>query len=102
MKTLGRVLIILTAFVIVMGTTYFTVNAGGSSSTSVPAFERGGGEGFTPNGERPESRGVGSSGFGLMFGMLKNMIIVAVIVALIVFPKNLLQQRCRAVPVRIK
>lgn len=104
MKTFGRILIIILAFAIMMGITYSVVNASGSS-TNAPAFQRGG-DGFAPNGARPEFRGEGrgdngGSSFGVLFGVLKNTIIVAVIVALIVFPKNLLQQRRRAVPVRI-
>jgi len=103
MKTLGRIIIILVAFVIVMGITYTTVSASGSSSTSAPAFESGG-EGFAPrpDGERPEFRGEDQGGGGWIFGLMKNMAIVAVVVALIVFPKNLLQQKRRAIPVRSK
>lgn len=101
MKTFGRVLIIVLAFAIMMGITYSAVSAS-SSSTNAPVFQRGG-EGFAPNGEQRGFRdeGGGGSGFGMMFGLLKNTILVAIIVALIAFPKNLLQQRRRAVPVRI-
>jgi hypothetical protein len=101
MKTLGRVLVIVLAFAIMMGITYSAVSAS-SSSTNAPTFQRGG-EGFSPNGEQREFRdeGRGGSGFGMIFGLLKNTIIVTVIVALVAFPKNLLQQRRRAVPVRI-
>ncbi len=101
MKTLGRIIIILAAFVIVMGITYTTVSASGSSSSSAPAFERGS-EGLAPNGVRPEFQGENQNGGGWMFGLMKNIVIVAVIVMIIVFPKNLLQQKRRAVPVRIK
>ena len=107
MKTLGRILVIVLAFAIMMGITYSVVNGSGSSN-SAPAFQRGG-DGFAPpDGARPEFRGEGrgddggGSGFGIIFGLVKNTVIVAIIVALIAFPRNLLQQRQRAVPVRIK
>ena len=102
MKTLGRVLIILTAFAIVMGVTYFTVSASGSSSAGAPQFESGERPAL-PGGQfegRPERNEEGGGGW--MFGLMKNAIIVAVIVAVIVFPTNLMQQKRRAVPVRIK
>jgi hypothetical protein len=108
MKTLARVLIILVAFVLVMGITYSVVNAA-SSSLGAPAFERGG-EGFPrpegvqpqfPNGERPEFpggegrefRGEGVGGFRLLLGAVKNMGIVAIIVAAVVWLKNFLRKR---------
>ena len=100
MKTLGRILIILMVFAIVMGTTYFVVNAS-ESSTSSPAFENSSTR-FAPNGEHPEFQGVSSGGIGLMFGFMKNMIIVAVLVGMIVFPKNLMQRRQRAVSVKVR
>jgi hypothetical protein len=106
MKTLGRILIILAVFALVMGITYVVVNAG--SSATAPQFDRpfptngdqptfGDGQrpGF-PNGERPElrdgERGEGGS-FGWMFGAIKNIGIVAIIVALIVLPKGWMQKR---------
>lgn len=102
MKTIGRVFIILIAFAIMMGVTYSVVSASGSSSNA-PAFQNDG-ERFSPRGEqhgfRDENRG--GSGFGMLFGLVKNIVIVAVIVALVAFPKNLLQQKRRAVPVRVE
>ena len=99
MKMLGRVLVIVTAFTLVMGLVYFAVNASGTS-TNAPAFERGRRE-FSSEGARPEFRGEDHAGGGLFFGLLKNTVIVAVIVMLITIPKNLLRQKRRAVPVRI-
>src|SRR5258706_16023183 len=98
MKTLGRILIIILAFAVMMGITYSVVNAGGSS-TNAPAFQRGG-DGFAPNGAHPDNRD-GGRGDGMIFGLLKNAIIVAFITALVIFPKNWIQQRRKAVPVRI-
>ncbi len=100
MKTLGRILIILIAFAIAMSITYSTVSAKGSTSASGLSFQRSG-EDFSSGGVRPENQDGGSSAGGIMFGLMKNIIIVAFVVAMVAFPKNLMQQRPRAVPVRI-
>jgi hypothetical protein len=101
MKTLGRIMIILTVFAMLTGITYVAVNAGSSStSANPPAFEQGGENLRSQSGERPEFDGEGSRGDGWMFGLSKNIGILAVIVTLIVAPKNLM--RSRAVPVRVK
>ncbi len=105
MKTIERLLIIVVAFAIVMGGTYYAVNAS-SNGSSAQAFDRPQfqGAGFNPNGPRPEFRGErdGRGGSGWMFGMIKNIGIVAVIVVLIVLPKNFFQQQRRqAATVRI-
>ena len=102
MKMLGRVLAIVLAFTVMMAITYSAVSASGSSNNT-PAFQRGG-ESFTPDGGSPREfrdhdRG---GGVGMIFGLLKNTVIVAIIVAMVVFSKNFLQQQRRAVPVRIK
>ena len=93
MRTFGRIVIILGAFALVMGLTYVTVKAGGSATGSAPpAFERG--AGFPrPDGARREFRGEGGGGW--MFGMIKNIGIIAVLVALVTVPKNLIQKRRR-------
>lgn len=99
MKTLGRTLIILLAFALVMGITYTVVNAA-SSSIGTPAFERGGQsfprpEGVRPpNGEGREFRG-GASGLRLLFGMTKNIGIIAIIVALVVWLQDFTRKRTR-------
>jgi len=106
-KTLGRILMIVAAFALMMGLIYAAVNAGGSSNNGA-AFQRGGDRFAPPDGTQPQFRGEGrgdngsGNGFGMIFGLLKNTIIIAVIVALIVFPKNILQERRRAIPVRIE
>lgn len=96
MKTLGRILIILAAFALVMGITYVSVN-GISASGNAPVFERRG-EGFPgPEGVRPpggEGRGGGSI-LRLTFGFVKNVGIVAIIVALVVWFKDFLEKRRR-------
>lgn len=101
MKTLGRVLIILMVFAIVMGITYVVVNAGSSStSTNTPAFDQGfrpdGVSSQFPNGQRPAFRDRGPRGGGWMFGMVKNVGIITVIVALITVPKSIRQKRIRS------
>ena len=105
MKTLGRILIILAVFALVMGITYVAVNAGGTSSNGVPQFENGTRLQFE-NGERPAFPGGqlegrregGKDGGGLMFGLIKNIGIVAVVVALIAIPRNMMRNKNRSVP----
>jgi hypothetical protein len=111
MKIVGRILLILVVFVLVMGITYVIVNARSSSSSGVPPrFEQANGR-FAPpdgappgfeNGERPdfpgggrEFRGERGSG-GWLFGALKNIAIIGIIVALIVVPKSWIQKRKKA------
>ena len=109
MKTLGRILIILATFALVMGITYVAVNAV-SSSTIVRSFERGGEgqprpEGVQPqfpNGQRPEAPGgEGREGRGggsiirLILGTVKNIGLVALVVILVVWLKNYLEKRKR-------
>jgi amino acid transporter len=113
MKTLGRILIILVAFALVMGITYAVVNAGGFSLGGGSRFENGehpqfanSERPFPPNGQfqpgqRPEGfegreRGGGSL-VGMMFGFVKNTVIIAVAVALIAVPRNWLRNRKRTV-----
>lgn len=99
MKTLGRILIILMAFAIVMGITYMIVNSSSSSSTDMPEVLRG--EGFAPPaGERPALDGAEMRGAGWAFGLVKNIGIVAMIVAMITMPKSFMRRK--AVPVRVK
>ena len=92
MKTFGSILLIVTAFAIVMGVTYLAVNAGNTSSSNVPALD-GSGANFRPNGEGERPEFSGESGGTWVFGMLKNVGVVAFIVALIALPKNLRQKR---------
>lgn len=110
MKTLGRILVILVAFTIVMGITYAAVNASNSSSADMPMFERGreggvrpeDGQPEFPNGGRPKFRGggrhEGSRGGGWMFGLIKNAGVVAIIVALIAVPRSLTRRKPNPAP----
>lgn len=94
MKTLGRIIVILCAFALVMGLTYMVVNAGSSSAvTAAPAFERD--RGGAPDGARPEFHEERSGGW--MFGVIKNVGILAVVVALVTVPKNIWRRKIRHV-----
>jgi hypothetical protein len=109
MKILGRILIILLAFALIMGITYTAVNAA-SSAMGTPAFERGG-EGLPrlegvrpqlPNGQRPEVPGGegrelrgARGGLRWILGAVKNIGIVAVIVGVVVWLKDFMRKRTR-------
>ena len=104
MKTPGRILIILAAFALVMGITYMLVNAN-STSGAAPAFG-GGTDGFPQrdaqgsafaNGERPD---VDAPGGGWIFGVVRNVGVIAIVVALVAVPKRLTYGR--PLPVRVK
>jgi hypothetical protein len=105
MKTLGRIFIILVVTALITGALYFAVSASG---TGTPFNFRSRGEQFQPggafqNGVRPEGTrpnfeggrpgrgGDGGEGGGLswVFGLLKNVGIVALVVAIIILPKSL-------------
>ena len=104
MKTLGRILIVLAVFALVMGITYVAVNAGGNSSGGMPQFENRERPQFA-NGERPEfpdggrPEGGERDGGGWMFGLIKNVGIIAIITVLIAAPRSLMKNRKRAMPV---
>jgi hypothetical protein len=108
MKTMGRILIILAVFGLVMGITYGIVSA---RSSFTPGFGAGNERFSSPNGAqsgfpaggRPEFQGRdrnelrgGRGGAGWLFETLKNIVIIGIIVALIVVPKSRLQKRKRA------
>ena len=106
MKTLGRILIILTTFALVMGMTYVAVSAASSANGSpgVPAFERGDGGFPRPDGGRPQFPGGEGGEFRgergalrWMLGVVRNVGIIAIIVALVVWLKDFLRRRNRPV-----
>ncbi len=89
MKTLGRILMILLAFAVVMGITYVAVNAGNSATASTaPTFE-GVSQSFPPNGARAEFHGESEGSGSWIFGMTKNVAVVLFIVASITVSKHL-------------
>ncbi|MBI5296026.1 MAG: hypothetical protein HY869_11175 [Chloroflexi bacterium] len=103
MKTLGRILIILLATVLVGAALYFLVDA--NSSGADPSFDRPEGAEFRPQGERPQGdfpegmrpeRGGGERGAvggRWMFGLVKNVGVIALLVAVIVIPKSLFKKK---------
>ena len=103
MKTPGRILTILTAFVLIMGITYVAVNTTGSSTTA-PASERGA-ESLPhfANGERPDFACAGPGGGGWTVGLVRNIGIIAILVALIVGPKSFMRSmRRKVVPIPVE
>ncbi len=108
MRILGRILIILAVFGLVMAITYGIVN---SRSSSVPGFGQGNERFSPPNGaqsgfpaggrpdfpgrDRNEFRG-GRGGARWLFETLKNIVILGIIVALIFVPKSWIQKRRRS------
>jgi len=110
MKTIGRILAIVAAMALVMGIVYVVVNTGGSSSSNGFPVGDGGrplpqdGQ-FMPrdggtllNGQfegRGEGRGRMEGGGGMMFGLIRNIGIIAVLVALIVIPKSIVRKKKR-------
>ena len=101
MRTLGRILIILFVFALVMGVTYTIVNASGSGSpANGPSFERGDDErpafpgGGRPEGFRGEEEGRGFGfGLGMILGAIRNSVIIGVIVAGVVKFKDRMQKK---------
>jgi hypothetical protein len=112
MKMIGRILIILAVFALIMGITYVVINSRRPSGSGfIQVFEPGNRQ-FAPpdgaapgvqNGERPEFPGGGRNEFrgergggGWLFGALRNIAIIGLIVALVVIPKAWTQKRRRA------
>ncbi len=108
MKTFGRIFIILAAFIFLSGLMVAAVNAAGINQ---PDFNGDGGRTeFRPQGQggeesglpfRPEGdheegeRGGGRGGFGLIFGAVKNVGVIAVLVALIAWPRSIAKNKKR-------
>jgi len=106
MKTLVRILIILVVFAALSGLMIVGVNASGLSASNFrgeggefrpagdlegfppPGFRP---EGFDEHGERGERRGGGIS--GLMFGAIKNTLVISLLVVAIVVPKSVIRKK---------
>ena len=103
MKTLGRILIILAATALVTVALYLAVDSG--RAINFPGSDPRGaspqpGEGFGPNERfRPahdEGRERGGDGIwvtGLIMGGVKNTVVIGIIVAILVLPKELTRQK---------
>ena len=100
MKTLGRIFIILLATALVTAALYLLVSA---SNTGAPyGFPERGGQ-FQPGSARPNFEGGGRDfeggrergeiGEGGFLGIIRSVLVVGVIVAIIVLPKNLKKRR---------
>ncbi len=102
MKTLGRILIILAVFSALTGLMVTAVNASGANAPGgfdAPRFRPDGDE-FMPDGdgnrpERHEREMGGFGGFGILFSIIKNTIVIGILVAVIVVPKNIVKQKKR-------
>jgi hypothetical protein len=100
MKTIGRILIILAVFLAVSGLMVVAVNASGASAPNFGGdtqFRPGGENGTRPEGDqnRPERHegGPGGGGSRLMFGLVKNVGVMAAIVVLIAWPRSAAKKR---------
>jgi hypothetical protein len=108
MKILGRTFIILFAFVLLSGLMVAAVNAAGINQPDFTGERtefrpQGGEEGglpFRPEGEHEDGergeRGA-PGGFRWMFGAVKNVGIIAVLVAFIAWPRSAAKKKKRAV-----
>lgn len=108
MKTLGRVLIILVVFSALSALMVLTVNASGTSA--VPAdFNGEPPQQFRPQGDgddgafRPErhDRDGGGGGSRWMFGLVKNVGVMAMLVVLIVLPRSIAKKKKRQAAVNL-
>ncbi len=110
MKTIGRIMVILTVFTMFAGLIVTVVNASGMNAPdfdSAPQFRPDGDGGeFRPGGDeggfRPE-RGEGDFGGGLrwLFGAIKNIVVIGFLVTVIVLPKNALKKKKRAAVITV-
>ncbi len=104
MKTLGRIFIILFAFILLSGLMVTSVNAVGMN---MPDFDdgeqtefrpQGGEEGglpFRPEGEHFE-RGERGGGSRWAFGLVKNVGVLSVLVVAVAWPRSLAKKKKRA------
>jgi hypothetical protein len=92
MKTIGRILIILVVFSILAGLMVTVVNASGATTSNFSGSRQfrpdGGGQRFRPGHDRG-----GSGGAGWIFGLVKNLGVMAIIVTLIAWPKSIAKKR---------
>jgi len=92
MKIIGRILIILVVFAVLSGLMVATVNASGSNTSSfdgAPQLHADGDMGGRP--EHGERGAAGGSRW--MFGLLKNVGVMAVLVTIIAWPKSVAKKK---------
>jgi hypothetical protein len=83
-----------------MGITYAVVTAG-TSGSNLTRFRQGDGQPNFANGQRPEfpdgerNEFHGERGGGLIFGMIKNTLVVAIVVALVIVLKGWMERKRR-------
>ena len=102
MKTIGRILMILVVFSILAGLMLIGVNASGTVTQNFEgrpgddgAEFRPGGGGLRPEGfeNRPERGDESGGGPRWMFGAVKNIGLIAVLVTVIVWPKSIARKK---------
>ena len=99
MKILGRTILILAVFAILSGLMVTAVNASGTNAPDfdgAPQFRPDGdGDGFRPEGgENRRERGEGGlNGPRWLFGLIKNVGVMAVLVTIIVVPKSIAKKK---------
>jgi hypothetical protein len=99
MKALGRILIILAVFSALAGLMVLGVNASGTNAADfngAPSQLRLGGDNVRPEGDqnRPErGDGGGSGGSRWMFGLTKNVGVMALLVMVIAWPKSIAKKK---------
>jgi hypothetical protein len=89
MKTIGRILIILAVFSIVAGLMVTIVNASGANAPDFGRTQRFRPEGGNDGANRQERGNEGPGGPRWMFGLVKNVGVMALLVILIVWPKSI-------------
>ena len=95
MKTIGRILIILVVFSVFAGLMVVAVNASGANTPAAegaPSQLRPEGDGNRPErGEHGERGEAGGSRW--MFGLIKNVGVMAVLVTIIAWPKSIAKKK---------
>lgn len=102
MKTLGRIFILSFVFVLLSGLMIMAVNASGMNAPDFGRDRAGQTEFRPPQGDeenggpfRPEGERGGFGSSRWIFGMVKNVGVIAVLVTAIVWPKSILRRKRR-------
>jgi len=99
MKTIGRVLIILTAFSIVSWLLAIGVNASGANTPNIAGNTQlrpsGDNNRLQAEGNRSDRRHEGGNGLGLVMGAVKNIFVISFLVIIIVWSKSAAKKKKR-------